>query len=339
MWFMAETLARGDASRTHPVVTSFRGDFAQLARMMQQSWAANKQIALRYTEPLLRSSFAYTGASFEAAPAIYAGDDIIAFAAGLPRRARLNGRDLRLQLNTLLTVSLDFRNAGYGIVLWRSLMDRARRAGLDGAIDYCVEGDDMDRMILSASRLFALDTRQVYSVGFLSRFVRPGGPDACGLVDVDSVTDTELVDIFLELTAAIPDATPLARTWTRPEAEWQCRGRDGAMAVLLARAGARGMLTGYVAEVGLDGTRAAIVEDVLWGNLEPDSRRELVRRFLRAAAARRCATVACPILGYAALEPFVAARFRRGKRTLHAYLTLWNGLEPASLPSMYVDVF
>jgi hypothetical protein len=330
---MADTLTGGRAVRARPVVTSFRGDFAQLARMMQDSWAANREVSLRYTESLLRSSFAYPGASFEAAPVFYSGDQIIAFAAGLPRSAILDGRPLRLQLNTMLTVSLEFRKAGYGVVLWRSLMERARAAGLDGAIDFCVEGDDMNKMLLSASRLFALDTQEVYCVGFLNRFVRPTEDEtpADGGADV--------IDAFLELAAAIPGSTPLARTWTRAEAEWQCRDRDGAIAVLLADDRARGVLTGYVAEVGMDGARAAIVEDVLWGNLAPESRRELVQRFIRAAACHGCNSAACPTLGYAPLDPFVESGFRRGKRTMHAYLTLWNGSRPAPLPSMYFDVF
>ena len=108
---------------------------------------------------------------------------------------------------------------------------------------------------------------------------------------------------------------------------------------MLASHGQRGMLTGYVAEIGTHGARAAIVDDVLWGNLAADSRQELVRRFVRAAAAHECESAACPILGYAALDPFVAAGFRPGKRALHAYLTLWNELQPAPLPSMYFDVF
>jgi hypothetical protein len=330
---MAEALTRGGTVRGRPAVGSFRGDFAQLARMMQQSWAANKEIALRYTEPLLRSSFAYPGASFEAAPAIYAGDEIIAFAAGLPRTAMMDGRHLRLQLNTFLTVALELRKAGYGVMLWRSLMDRARAAGFDGTIDYCVDGDDMNRMVLSASRLFSFNTRKLQRVDFLSRFIRPDQSEA------PSIADDDLVDTFLELTAAIPASTPLARTWTRPEAEWQCRDRDGAIAVLLTSGSTRGMLTGYVVEVGTQGARVAIVEDVLWGMLAPESRRELVRRFIRAAASFRCESAACPVLGYAPLEPFIEAGFRRGKRTLQAYLTLWNGMEPPPLPSMYFEVF
>lgn len=330
---MAEIQTQREAAGARPALTSFRGDFEQLARMMQASWAANREVSPRYTEPLLRSSLAYPGASFEVAPAIYAGDELIAFAAGLPRRATWKGHGIRLQLNTFLTVAVDVRKAGHGLVLWRHLMDRARASGVDGAVDYCVEGDDMNRMLLSASRLFGLNTQPIYRVSFLSRFVRPDGDHA------PPAADAHLVDTFLELAASVQESTPLARAWTRVEAEWQCRDRHGAIAVLVDRQGERGLLTGYSADFGTDGARAAIVDDVLWGTLGPESRRELVQRFLRAAAAHGCQSAACPVLGYTSLEPFTAAGFRPGKRTLQAYLTLWNGLDPTPLPSMYLDVF
>ena len=141
---------------------------------------------------------------------------------------------------------------------------------------------------------------------------------------------------------AISESAPLSRVWTRAEAEWQCRGRSGALAVTLLEGDRRGMLTGYVTEVETPAAqlaRAAILEDLLWGNLDSAQRATLLRQFLQAASACGCQSVSCPVLGYASTEPLTAAGFRPSRRVLQTYLTLWNGQEPDCLPSLYIDVF
>jgi hypothetical protein len=81
------------------------------------------------------------------------------------------------------------------------------------------------------------------------------------------------------------------------------------------------------------------MEDLLWGNLDTAERATLLRRFLEATAAYGCQSVSCPVLGYSSTETLTAAGFRRSKRILHTYLTLWNGQDPVPLSSIYVDVF
>jgi len=45
-------------------------------------------------------------------------------------------------------------------------------------------------------------------------------------------------------------------------------------------------------------------------------------------------------LGYADMEPFNAARFRRSPRVLQAYLTVFKGdPPPEAVSAMYLDVF
>lgn len=315
-----------------PAIATFRGDWTQLARMMQQSWGTNKEQPLRYTDDFLRSAFTYPGCSIDLAPAVYSGDDLVAFVAGFPRTVRLRGRSVRLLLNSFLTASVKVRGIGYGLMVWRTLIDRARAAGYEGTINFCVEGDEMNAMMPALARLFHLNTRRIYTVAYLNRFIRPAA------VKEQTPVSSGEIENFCKLAAAIPDSVPLARTWTYPEAEWQCR-RAGVIAVSLLERDRRGMLTGYVAETGAQPVRVAIMDDLLWGNLNDAERATLLGQFLEAATAYGCQSVSCPILGYSSIATLTAAGFRRSRRTLHTYLTLWNGEDPVPLSSIYVDVF
>lgn len=318
-----------------PLITPFRGEWSKLAQMMQESWASNKEQSLRYTQDFLTSAFEYPGSTLELAPAIYTAGELSGFVAGFPRDVRCQGRPLRLLLNSFLTASLQARKSGYGLMLWRTLVDRAREAGYDGTINFCVEGDEMNAMMPYLGRLFRLNTKNIYRIEYLSRFLRPTRPEP-------QPASAGVIDTFLDLANAIADSVPFARVWTRPEAEWQCRDRSGAIAVALAEGDRRGVLTGYVAEVetrAAQPARTALMEDLLWGNLGESQRALLLREFMQTAAARGCQTVSCPVLSYASTEPLTAAGFRRAKRVLHTYLTLWNGQEPEALSSLYIDVF
>lgn len=317
--------------RPKPAVTNFRGEFTQLAAVMQQSWSENKEQSLLYTEEFLRSSFAYPGSDFELAPSIYSGDDLVAFIAGFPRGALINGEAVRILLNTFLTVSVTSKGAGYGPVIWGELMDRAKRAGFQGTLGYCVEGDDMNRMIVAISRLLKFKTERIATIPFLSRFLRPVARQAqCQISD-------ENITVFLELTASLR-RSGLCRTWTREEALWHCQTREGALAVCAAE-GRRGMLTGHLMPVATNPPIQAIIfDDLLWGDLEFSERKTMLQQFLRAAAARGAQTASCPVMGYASTEPLVAEGFRPSRHLVHAYLTLWNGQEPKSVASLYADV-
>jgi hypothetical protein len=316
-----------------PAISTFRGDFEQLAGMMQRSWSGNQEQPLLYSNAFLESAFAYPGSSFDLAPAMYAGDTLLAFAAGFPRSMRLEGRQIRLLLKSFLTASAEVKRAGYGLVMWKELMRRARAAGYDGTVEFCVEGDDMNRMLLAAARLFQFNTQRVYAVEFLSRFLRPAPAEP----PLPEVAERD-IEMFLDLTAGV--AAPLARCWMREEAIWQCQRREGAVVANATHGPRRGMLTGHIMPVAsTPPARAVLMEDLLWGDLEPGERGDLLQRFLRAAASRGAQAASCPVLGCFSTEPLAAAGFRRAKRVLHTYLTLWNGPQPGVMPSLYIDVF
>lgn len=316
-----------------PVLDAFRGDFSALAAMMQRSWAGNRNQALFYSEAFLRSAFDYPGSSFRLAPAVFADDSLVGFVAGFPRSVRWHAHPARIVLNSFLTASTEVKGAGLSLALWANLVERARKEGYEGTINFCVEGDEMNRIMPGISRLLKLNTQRIFSVEFLVRLLSPAP-----LEPLPEVSDSD-IDLFLELANALPSDLPLKRVWTRAEAEWQCRDRVGAVTVSSRVEGRRGVVAGYLTQVATaPPVTTVVLEDLLWGDLESAERIELVKKFLRAAATQGARTASCPILGYAPLDTLLAARFRRSNRVLHTYLTFWNGLQPRPVTSLYMDV-
>jgi hypothetical protein len=179
-----------------------------------------------------------------------------------------------------------------------------------------------------------LNTERIFSTGFLVHVVRPlPAQPAPAILDAD-------IDLFLELASALPRDLPFVRQWTRAEAEWQLRNRAGAIAVSSRVGGRRGILTGYLAHAASSPPMTVVLlEDLLWGDLEPAECSELLKGFLQAAASKGARFVSCPLLGYSSIDPLKAAGFRRSGRVIHIYLTLWNGLEPHAVPALYTDIF
>ena len=312
-----------------------RGDFDRISQLIERSWADNSQHALLYPAAFVTSCFAYPGASLSLAPTIYEGTTPLAFAAGLPRRIRLKGRELNLVIITLLTVASEHKNRGYGILLWSELVERARSAGFDGMVNYCAEGESMNKIILRCCRMHQLPTDRSYTIQYWSRVLSPAKSQSALTEQPEGV-----VERFLELAGAIEERTPLARIWTRAEAEWQSSRRFGSVVAEFESGSRRGMLVGYIMQVANDNrTKCLVVDDVLWGDLEGQERNHLVNALLDRAVAAGAQIAVVPNSGYADLGPFQAARFRPSQKTLHAYLTLWNG-EPCTeaLSSMYLDV-
>ena len=313
-----------------------RGDFNAIARLMESSWAENKQQPLLYGADFLESCFDYPGATLALVPTLYEGSEPLAFVAALPRRVTFRGRELRLAIITFLTVAKELKKSGYGIALWKEVVRRIRDAGFDGMVNYCVEGEAMNGMILGCCRMLQLPVTRALSIPYWSRLLPPKKVER----ELDAPNATRVED-FLALAACTPVRAPLSRLWIREEADWQCNRRIGAIVAQFQSGPRRGMLTGYIMPIAnANRTQCLMVEDVLWGDLEPAERNFLVKDFLDRAVSEGAQVAALPILGYADVQPFHAARFRPSQRLLHAYLTVWNG-EPVTdaLPSLYLDVF
>ncbi|HEY8716149.1 MAG TPA: GNAT family N-acetyltransferase [Candidatus Acidoferrum sp.] len=320
---------------TRRTLQDFRGDYPALADLVQCSWAENSQQGLCYSPEFLQSFLTSPGSSPSLAPALYQDDKLIGFASGFTRNVEYRAHRLRLFTSSFLSVLPEFKKYGYGIVLWNELVKRARVAGFHGMLNFCVEGEPMNRMVEGASRRLKLPVQRIFSVRYMSALLKPHTAAPVCAVSPEAIND------FLDLTAPLLSSQPLARQWTQEEAEWQCLRRTAAVCAHARHDSRRGILTGYVTSIlDRDRTKCLIVEDILWSDLYPDERLTLLRQLLAQASALGAKMATVPVLGYADLAPFKKARFFPTRRILHCYLVLFEENIPLeTLPSMYVDVF
>jgi hypothetical protein len=312
------------------VIEDFRGDFDALAAMMEASWAASETAPLLYTPDFVRSCFDYPGASFALAPTIYHGDDPAAFVAGFPRRISHAGRELDVLLVTFLTAAVEHHDSGYGIVIWSELVRRAQAAGFDGVVNYCVEGEAMNRMIVPACRRLRVPVSRVFSAHYLTKMLFRANSS------VEAVLPAGAAAVLVDAAAPVTEQIELARVWSLPEADWQC-SREGAV-VTVADSG-DAIVTGYVMEIAnARRTRCLLVEDLLWGPLDTEARLELANRFLAQASAAGAQLAVAPQLGYADVGPLTATGFKPSGRTVHMYLTVFGDEAAPPVSSCYLDV-
>jgi hypothetical protein len=317
-------------------VEDFRGDHAQLASLMQTSWGEIPATTYLYSSELLADAFAYPGASRSLAPSLYDGDELIAFVAGYPRRLDVRGAQRQILISTFLTVAAGRKDAGYGIVVWSELIRRARAAGYDGVVNYCVDRGPMDRMIAAGMRLLGVPLVRAASFFYLTLALPPAGEDVHG---PSEGTDRPSPEDLVTAAAGIGDGLDVCRLWSREEAEWQL-SRLGAIAVRGGPSADPAVLTAYVISFAdEERTRCIVVDDVLWGGASAPERVGLVHRLLVAARAHGARAAALPLLGYADARPFVVAGFVPSPHTLHAYLTLWSApVLDAPVRGFYLDV-
>ena len=316
-------------------IGNFNGDFDELAALMLRSWSENKEQPLRYTPAFLRSAFEYPGASFELAPAIYRDGRLVAIIAGFPRTVRLSGKAKKLLLVSFLTVAPEDKRCGYGALIWGELWKRARALDYDGTINFCVEGDEMNRQMLPLARAFRQPTARVFGVHSMARFLR-GDEESRGT----EAPDCDAATVLVETAPRLGEGVSLVRTWNPDEAQWQCARRDRAITATLCVADRRGMLSGYAIDTsGAAPMLCVLLDDILWGDLAPEERAALARKFIGKSAKLGAKMAITPVLGYADMQPLATAGFRKTRRVLHAYLTLWDASPLEALPAMYIDVF
>src|SRR5579859_401632 len=315
-----------------PQIADFRGDFVQVSAMIQESWKENGAQGLSYTPEFLASCLHYPESRSSLAPTLYQGKYPRAFVAGFPRTIQYRGRRLRVLICTMLSVSSEFKKKGYGIILWSELVKRAQSAGYDGMVNYCVDGEPMNGMILGCCRMLKLPTQRIFSVHYLMRLLQPK-PETPLTQD----SEPPSVDQFCRAASGI--GAPLARVWTDAEAKWQLHRHEG-LATYLRSGQREGLLTAYLMDAANpQKTKCLLVEDILWGTLQGEERKTLVDRLLHRGIQAGAQMAFLPCMAYADIEPFKSARFRSSPRTLHCYLTVFDG-EPApeAVSSMYLDV-
>ncbi len=314
---------------------NFRGDYRDLADLLQRSWAENSQQSLSYSAGFLESFLTAPGSTLSLTPAFYRHDALVGFASGFARAIQYRGQSLRVVTNSFLSVLPEYKKSGLGIVLWSELVKRAITGGFDGMINFSVDGEPMNRMIEGSCRRLNLPVQRIFSVRYMSALLKPGA-----FSDSPVSPRPTSVDDFLHLAAPLLASQPLARRWTREEAEWQFHRVDGVFSAA-THDSRRGLLTGYILPI-LDAnrTKCLLVEDIFWDQLLPEERLQLLHQFLSKALSQGAQMATVPNLGYADLTPFKKSRFFPTRRLLHCYLTLFKGDIPLeTLPSMYLDVF
>jgi hypothetical protein len=311
---------------------NFRGDFDAAAALMKRSWASNKDQSLLYTPEFLTNLFTYPGMSTELAAAIYKEGQPVAFVAAFPRTVRLHGKLVRLATTTLLTVEPESQGKLYGAAVWSECTMRAKAAGFDGTLNFCLDRAPSNTLVEMCGRRLGYPTKKIFSTAFATRLL-----DACDAPDPAEASGSD-IELFLEIAATVA-APPLARVWSGAEAEWQCRHRQGAICVRHESGPRRGLLTGYVMEV-VGGGRCLLVEDLLWGSLEDAGRIELVQKMMRAGAAAGAQLAVAPRMRYTDEEPLLRSGMRKSRRLIHTWITLWHGGECGEeAGSQYIDIF
>jgi hypothetical protein len=306
------------------------GRFEEAARIISESWSENAEQTTDYNAQFLASCYEYPGVDPSLSPAILKDGKLAAFVCAFPRQVRFQGKTLRLALLTFFTVARGMKGNKLGISVWAECLTRARKAGYDGAIHYCVEGNRSNEITVAAAHSIGLETMRVFTVNYLMRFIKDSGPGC-------KEPDRQFHEAFAGHAAAI-ESVPLVRTWSGEEIVYECNHRYGAVCCAYRDDPGRGLLTGYVIPIADRArTRCLFIENLFWGALQPVERIELMEHLLRASDAQ---IAVVPLWGYADTSVFTAARFRRSTRVLHAYLTLWCGADrPSALNSMYIDVF
>jgi hypothetical protein len=318
--------------RAAQAVEEFRGDHDELAAVMRASWVDGAGAPYLYTAELLADWMRYPGAERAPTPAIYVDENLVAFAAGLPREVEVGGVTRHILVSTFLTVAPAQKAAGYGIVVWSELMRRAAAAGYDGIVNYCADGEAMHRMIETGCRLLELPLVRVKSFSYLVGRVA-GGRGGAG--DAPAPSEGQLVAAAAAERERGDAAARLWREWTDAEAQWQL-SRVGAIAV----ADDDAVLTGSVVTVADEArSRYLVVDDVLWAWAHDEARRRLLDGMLARAAGDGAGYAVLPVMGYADVRAFLAAGMVPSPHTMHAYLTLWS--DPAAVGPVerfYLDV-
>jgi Myristoyl-CoA:protein N-myristoyltransferase, N-terminal domain len=324
-------------SGTRRSIEDFRGDIPALAELLERSWEENSQQALSYSPAFLESFLSAPGFTASLAPSFYQEQKLIGFASGFPRQAVYNGRPLQLVTNSFLSVLPEFKKSGLGVVLWTELVKRCQAAGYDGMVNFCIDGEPMNRMIEGCCKRLKLPVQRILSVRYMSGLLKPENFSASESEKSSAVR----VEDFMDLAAPLATTQPFARLWNRKEADWQCFRRAGVVVAEVVHESRRGILTGYVMSIlDKERTKVLLVEDIFWAELSNLEREQLLQKFLTQAVAQGARMATLPMLGYSDLSAFKKFRFLPTRRTLHCYLTPFKGeMQLETLSSMYMDVF
>jgi GNAT superfamily N-acetyltransferase len=302
--------------------------FEEASNLIRDAFATNKESALDYTTEFISSCYRYPGADPALSPAFFDNGSMVSVLASFPRRVRFDNREALLALLTFNSVSPEYRRFGLGIEMVSEAVERAKQAGYNGAIFYCVDGNIANKTTVVGFRAAGATCRKVFTLDYLMGLPRPSPPPA-SICEPDTNT-------FVRLANQMSMRLPFARIWSEEEARWECSEKSGAVTQALEFGSAKGIISGYVLNDS-HGTPCAQIENVLWDELDADQRVTLLKLFLSNLGIAKIAVM--PLWNYIDDEIFRKVGFRRSPRRLNVYVCFWDGKTVLdSLDAMYIDV-
>lgn len=314
-----------------PVFETFRGDFDEVAALLQDAWVEAGSGNFRYEADFLRTAYSQPGTQAGLSPTLYERDIPVAFLAAFPRNVLLRSRPLRLVCLTLFTCARSLRGRGVGTQLWAEGLRRARSAGYDGCVYFHRDGVATGRIAAAAAAAIGCVHQHLMSFRYLGRPLTEKDR-----MDEFAGAGEVRVDDFRQLANQVARAVQLGRLWSPEESAWECAPRGGR--VLAGSADA--MLAGSVMPL-LDAgnARVAVVDSVLMQALPAAGQAMLLREFLARAMRQGAGTAVVPLLQYADTAAFREQGFRKSLRVMHACMTLFDASIPqGELESICLDV-
>jgi GNAT superfamily N-acetyltransferase len=303
-------------------------NWEQASAVTASSWKENRGQSLNYGPDFLGSLADYPGALPVLSPAFVDGEQLAAFVLGFPRTFIVCGRPRKLLLMSFFTVASGFKGNGLGRRIWAECLRQARDTGYDGTLHYCVEGNVSNDVTVAGARLAGSEARHIFRISYLMRFLH----NKSERIENKSPTTSEN---FAHCASDL-NSVPLMRVWSDAEVIWQLH-RPRGIAITNRNIGS---LTGYVID-SQDEKRTPILlmEDILWRTGTTLKDRSAVLSCFLDQAARVSSLAVVPVLGYADLEPFRAAGFRKSPQVLNAFITLFaESMQLTAVDAIYADV-
>jgi hypothetical protein len=322
-------------------VDTFSGDFDELERLVETVWGAKygHKTRFRYPARWLADFFGPPGARRELLLEYRDGTGALAaFVGATPRRCLVGGREVRVELVTLLTSTP--RNSGLvAFELLRETLRRAASPGTYGTYHCCLEGDRTPELLEYVARSHKLAHVELAAVPSLigqTRRVSEGE-----VVGVRTATAADS-GVLAEIVAAAEQPLPIGRVITAADFTAILELPGARRLLVLTRGDAPVGLCLYTRRQihGAHTTEIANI-DLL---IAPGITLPEAQRFGRAIADDSAVTGATLLLGYQRVPALFAhtreAGLRLARRTLRVFLVPNEGevaVEPGSAHLLEIE--
>jgi hypothetical protein len=322
---------------------TFNGDFEELETLVETEWAAKygTKTRFRYGAQWLAEFFHGPAGAKRELQLEYrdANGALVGFVGATPRRAVVNGREVRLELVTLLTAA----RRCVGLVafeLLREVHHRAAHAGIYGTYNCCLEGDRTPELLKYVAKSEKLQVVEVAPVPSLIGLAKLAPDHEVAGVREATVADAKHVaDLFTGATSKLH----LGRQVTEETVRASLERHRATRALVLLRDGVPVGACRYARRqlVGGDEVTEVANIDLL---VAPDVTVDEAHRFGKAIANSAATDGANLLLAYqrvpALFSQARAAGLRGAPRTLRVFVVPFGEaleIEPGSTHLLEVE--